>query len=199
MISPYSHIYRLVLILIIGSVGFFWGKSLFVPDSWDFDRFYRVDALEELKHQPMRHGGNDSCAAACHADQLQSSHQERFDALARGKHKGLACENCHGPLSLHASEGKKTQPALINREGKLCLRCHAQLISRPSEFAQFDIENNIGHWYFDVQMDSTCQKCHDPHEPRYMTVAKAESGEKHAVDTSDSTDSNIEEQDTEPR
>lgn len=167
--SPRSHIYRMILVLVVIMAGFVAIRSLAIPKSWDNELFYRVDSLEELKHLPLRLGGNESCAgSACHEQQLEK-HKEHYAALENGDHSGLACENCHGPLSAHVSDGRRTAPARIEHENSLCLGCHAPLISRPKDFPQFDAENT-GHWYFDVEIDTPCQECHDPHEPRHMAV-----------------------------
>jgi predicted CXXCH cytochrome family protein len=169
--SPRSHIYRMVVLLLVIAAGFTVLRSFAIPDSWDSELFYRVDSLEELKLQPLRIGGNVACAgSACHEGLRLAKHKEHFAALARGDHSGLACENCHGPLSDHSSDGRRVAPALINRENTLCLGCHGPLLSRPEGFPQFNAENT-GHWYFDVEITTPCRDCHDPHEPRHMAAA----------------------------
>ena len=176
-VSPRSHIYRLAALLVIAVVGFVAFRSFAIPSSWDFEHFFRADSLEELKLQPLQIGGNESCAGSdCH-DQKRiaekiAEHKEHFQALANGNHKGLACENCHGPLSAHVRDGKHHEAANINRDNTLCLGCHAQLISRPEKFPQFDSEST-GHWYFDVEITRLCRDCHDPHEPRQISAKRA--------------------------
>jgi predicted CXXCH cytochrome family protein len=169
--SPRSHIYRMVVVLVVIAAGFAALRSFAIPDSWDNELFYRVDSLDELQLLPLRIGGNEACAGSgCHEEQRLAKHKERFHALARGNHSGLACENCHGPLSDHISDGRRVAPALINRENTLCLGCHGPLLSRPQDFPQFNAENT-GHWYFDVEITTPCRDCHDPHEPRHMAAA----------------------------
>ena len=181
--SPRSHIYRMVVVLLVIAAGFSVLRSFAIPDSWDSELFYRVDSLEELKLQPLRIGGNAACAGSeCHEEQRLARHKEHFAALARGNHSGLACENCHGPLSAHSSEGRRVAPALVNRENTLCLGCHGPLLSRPRDFPQFNA-GITGHWYFDVETTTPCQDCHDPHEPRHMAAAPdtSDSEEKSAT------------------
>ena len=178
MISAYTHVFRLIIIVLIGVVCFFGIKGFFVPDSWDSKLFYRVDALEDLKQQPLRHGGNQACASSgCHAEQQQDSHLMQLQHLGSGNHKGLACENCHGPVSLHVNNGSKINAAKVHRQGKFCLQCHAPLISKPESFPKFS-EDHIGHWYFDVDDKATCIKCHDPHKPGFMPLTKADNNNK---------------------
>lgn len=171
-VSPRSHLYRLIVVLVIIAAGFAAVRSFAIPDSWDTEKFYRVDSLDELALQPLRIGGNEACAGSgCHEEQRVAKHKERFDALAKGNHAGLACENCHGPLSDHISDGRRVASAVINRENTLCLGCHGRLLSRPKDFPQFNAENT-GHWYFDVETTTPCQDCHDPHEPRHMAAVR---------------------------
>lgn len=178
-VSPWSHIYRLVVLLVIIVIGFLGVRSLAIPSSWDNEKFYRVDSLEDLKLQPLRIGGNDSCTgSSCHDQKKLAKHKQQFNALAKGNHNGLACENCHGPLSEHVSDGKNIASARINRENDLCLGCHGPRISRPKAFSQFNDEKT-GHWYFDVEITKPCRECHDPHEPRRMADKRASSKQHH--------------------
>jgi predicted CXXCH cytochrome family protein len=172
-VSPRSHLYRLVALLVIVAVAFVAIRGLAIPESWDSEKFYRVNSLEDLKLQPLQIGGNDSCAGSdCHDQQRVVKHKEHFNAHAKGKHSGLACENCHGPLSDHIANGKYVTAALVSRDNALCLGCHGPLISRPKNFPQFNAENT-GHWYFDVEITQHCHECHDPHEPRQLSTERA--------------------------
>jgi predicted CXXCH cytochrome family protein len=182
-VSPRTHIYRLAVVLVVIAAGFAALRSLAIPDSWDNEKFYRVDSLDDLKLQPLRMGGNEACAGSgCHEEQRMARHKERLDALAKGNHSGLACETCHGPLSDHVSGGRRAASALINRENTLCLGCHGPLLSRPKNFPQFNAENT-GHWYFDVEITTPCRDCHDPHEPRHMAAPR----DRHALDEASAT------------
>ncbi len=174
-ISPRTHIYRLLVLLVLVVVGFIAVRGLAIPSSWDSEQFFRLDSLDELKSQPMKIGGNESCAgASCHDQEKVAKHKTQLATVGRGSHKGLACENCHGPLSVHVSDNKKIASAVIDHENKLCLGCHGQLVSRPKKFAQFDTEHT-GHWYFDVEITKPCRDCHNPHNPRQMSERKDKS------------------------
>jgi predicted CXXCH cytochrome family protein len=188
-ISPRSHIYRLIVLLVIVVVGFVAVRGLAIPSSWDSENFYRLDSLDELKLQPMQIGGNESCGgASCHDQERVAKHKTQLATVGKGSHKGLACENCHGPLSAHVSDDKKIASAVIDRENKLCLNCHGKLLSRPKNFPQFDTEKT-GHWYFDVEITKPCLDCHSPHNPRQMAVKKDKS-KKQPKATSEQTSTN---------
>ena len=73
----------------------------------------------------------------------------------QGNHRTVNCENCHGPARAHL-ENKASPVTDTSRE--LCGLCHAQLVSRPSNFPQVDMDEMGGQ--------SDCITCHDPHDPR---------------------------------
>lgn len=163
--SPRAHIYRLIVLMVLALVGFIAVKTVAVPESWDSERWFRGDAAEELKHLPMRIGGNESCTgSACHDDDGPRNHQDRYDSISGGSHQGLACENCHGPLSDHVKDGRTVAQARMNSNNDLCLGCHQRLVGRPEQFAQFS-ETLLYHQLLNVTIISPCRACHDPHEP----------------------------------
>ncbi len=163
--SPRAHIYRLVGLLVIGMAGFLVLKNLAVPPSWDFEKWYRLDAEKELQELPLRFGGNESCTGStCHDGHRPATHDPRHEALAGGRHSGLACEVCHGPLIDHVEDGETVGQAVINANNDLCLSCHRHLITRPEQIAQFS-ETLIYHALLGVNEISACRACHDPHDP----------------------------------
>jgi hypothetical protein len=82
-------------------------------------------------------------------------HQENYVMWEKGNHRTVSCENCHGPAKQHLDTGELPRK---NSERELCELCHAQLISRPSNFPQVDMAE-MGH-------GEKCVTCHNPHEPR---------------------------------
>ncbi len=162
--SPRSHIYRLILVLVIGVGGFFLVKDFFKPESWDERSWYRRDALPLLQQQASIFGGNESCqSSTCHA-QPEKDHDEKLGLLTDAIHDGLACEGCHGALGEHARNGEKVADARLVRDSSLCLRCHDQRIGRAEKVAQFS-ETFKKHKRKKVTRTSECIECHDPHAP----------------------------------
>ncbi|MDH3639526.1 MAG: hypothetical protein OES09_13860, partial [Gammaproteobacteria bacterium] len=164
MPSPRSHIYRLVLVLVIGVGGFLLVKDFFKPDSWDDQAWYRREALPRLQQQSPLFGGNESCqSAACHAVP-EKDHDEKFGLLKDATHDGLACEGCHGPVGEHARDGQELGDPRVIRESSLCLDCHDQRMGRAERVAQFS-ETFEKHERKKVTRESECIECHDPHAP----------------------------------
>jgi len=168
--SPRSHLYRLIVLLVIVITGFLWVKRQFVPESWDTQHWYRRGALKDLKHLPISYGGNASCTSGCH-DAPKTDHVAIASALASSVHAHLSCEFCHGPL--HAGEHTMAA-AQIPRDSRLCLRCHDAIAARPARVGLFS-ETVMAHQSLGVKRDSNCVRCHDPHAPRpKAVVAEAE-------------------------
>lgn len=160
-VSPYSHLVRLAVTLttfgvVAGLIGW-WA----IPDSWnfEFDNWYRRDAITLNAVQPLIYGGNESCLQ-CHAPASKK--------LALFKHRGLSCESCHGPLADHVRENKKSAPAVVDKSRWQCENCHTERINRPEDFPQFSKTGSIGKLVKKhTQLDDKkpCLECHDAHDP----------------------------------
>ena len=72
-----------------------------------------------------------------------------------GKHAGVNCEACHGPLANHAGD-PSIQPAKLDT-AVLCIRCHAASAAKPKNFPQVDADQHSG--------GIACETCHQPHSP----------------------------------
>ena len=152
--SAMSHLYRLGALFIVFVVVFLVIRQIATPSSWNYEAWYRGDALTEDANKPMIHGGNDSCQA-CHKDVVKE--------VKRRKHKNLSCEGCHGPLTAHVSGEEKIADAeVINESQWQCLNCHGPLISKPQDFPQFtdEVEKHTT-----LKEGEVCLKCHEAHDP----------------------------------
>jgi len=150
--TQYSHLYRLGLVLGAGFLLLLLLISLLTPPSWNYEVWYRGEALTDIKSLPIIHGDNVSCVE-CHADESEE--------LAEFAHKSLNCEGCHGPLTAHVRDGEKVADA-VGKSDWQCLNCHRKEISRPATHPQFpgDIKE---HQH--IKKKTMCVKCHDPHDP----------------------------------
>lgn len=159
--SRFSHLWRLVLVLVVFfivavSVGL-WAT----PASWNYelDYWFRRDALVDIEQLPLIYGGNESCVTC---------HEAASKKLASQPHKGLSCESCHGPLADHVEADKRVAAAQVDRSRWQCENCHAEQINRPRGFPQFSETGEIGkdvEKHKDLDDETPCLKCHDAHNP----------------------------------
>ncbi len=159
--SRYAHLYRLGTIL---AVFFAFAVAIGLwaaPASWnyDIDNWYRRDALIDATAKPLAYGGNESCVAC---------HKAANKQLRKFKHRALSCESCHGALADHVRDDKRFAAAVVDRSRWQCQNCHAEQISRPSDFPQFSKTGEIGkevrkHKRLDAE--TPCLKCHNAHDP----------------------------------
>ncbi len=137
----------LAAIFCAGLAAFVFLRVLFVPS--DFGRYghYRSAALEELRVRPIHYSGQAACEE-CHTDEA-GMHR-------LGKHAGVRCEACHGPLADHAADPSAVSPR--RPQGRaFCLRCHALSSAKPQGFPQIDAKDHGG--------EETCVSCHPAHRP----------------------------------
>jgi hypothetical protein len=135
---------RLVL-LTLGIVGSYLGARYFLtPASFHQYGWFRGAALEEIAAREPVFAGKESCNE-CHSDVLQKQ--------AKGPHKTLSCETCHGVSRDHAANPDITPVKLT---GSHCIRCHEENPSRPAWLKQIVLK---GHY------SGKCSECHVPHQP----------------------------------
>ncbi len=116
--------------------------------------------LANFGFQPKNTAGNIEAWASLPLQYVQSAvcqscHEDKYSLWAKGVHKTVSCEDCHGPARAHVETGA---PEALDTSRGLCGLCHARLVSRPSSFPQVDMATMGG--------DAKCVTCHDPHDPR---------------------------------
>lgn len=141
----YEHVLRIVALFIVGAAAFLAWRAWMVPADFGLYGHYRALALEESRARPAVYAGQESCAE-CHDDVVAS----RRD----GRHAGVSCEACHGPLRRHAL-GEDTAPPPRPDARTLCATCHAARQGKPARFPQVDVQEHAG--------DASCVSCHQPH------------------------------------
>lgn len=153
--SPKAHIIRLSVVLIGAILVFLVIKDLVTPASWNYQDWYRGDALALNQSYEVVYGGNQSCVTC---------HEEVNTELAEFKHQTLSCESCHGALADHVKDGQKVADAQVDSESTWqCLNCHAARVNKPQDFPQFENKKNEDHR--DMEPDMVCITCHTPHDP----------------------------------
>lgn len=120
-----------------------------VPDFLRAYGFHAVDKTaseQQWAAQPMQYV-NTSLCNDCHKNQYQT--------WAKGDHKTVSCENCHGPAKPHLESGADLT---VQKSRDLCGLCHSKLTSRPANFPQVDLQTHGNN--------TECVTCHSPHDPR---------------------------------
>jgi len=88
------------------------------------------------------------------ASLCKDCHAEKHGEWRASSHRTVNCETCHGPAQAHLQEGA---PLSTTSSNALCELCHAEILGRPSDFAQVNPEEHAG--------PSPCIQCHNPHSP----------------------------------
>lgn len=142
-----THLIRLAAVVLGGLLLFLLVRAQVVPPGFGRYGHFRAGALDDARNHPLRHAGKAACAS-CHEDPPKT--------LASGKHAGVACESCHGPLANHAEDPGKATPARPDT-AVLCARCHRADAAKPKGFPQVDPRE---HYAGDA-----CGSCHQAHTP----------------------------------
>ncbi len=141
-----GHLFRFAGLFLVAFLLFLLVRGRVVPKSFGEYGHYRGNAIRDIAALPVRFAGHQACAT-CHADVEE--------VKQKGKHAGVNCEACHGPLAKHTDDpGTLTPPKLDT--AALCVRCHAASAARPRNFPQI-AEDHFG--------GVACETCHQPHSP----------------------------------
>ncbi|MFZ0943603.1 MAG: multiheme c-type cytochrome [Syntrophobacteraceae bacterium] len=142
-----GHIVRLAIAFAVVFVIFLLIRAHFIPKSFGQYGHYRGNALAELSSKPISYAGHQAC---------EDCHGEVVLMKTAGKHAGVNCESCHGPLAGHAGDPGSVAPQLPDT-AVLCARCHEANIAKPKNFPQVVSAEHSG--------GAVCKSCHQPHSP----------------------------------
>ena len=141
-----GHLLRFAFLFVIAFAVFLFLRYLVVPKTFGEYGHYRGAAIAEIAAKPIHFAGHQTCET-CHADIATTK--------SSGKHAGVNCEACHGPLANHANDPASVQPAKLDT-AVLCIRCHAASAAKPKNFPQIAEDHSGG---------LACETCHQPHNP----------------------------------
>ncbi len=142
-----EHLFRLALLFLALLVIFLVARAALVPQGFGTYGHYRAGALVDARSRPLAFAGRAACLD-CHDD---------IDAVKKtGKHAGIGCEACHGPLEAHVADPATVIPQKPDAK-TLCVVCHLENLAKPRGFPQIDPKDHAG--------DDNCTKCHKPHAP----------------------------------
>jgi uncharacterized CHY-type Zn-finger protein len=145
-----EHLVRLAALFVTGVLVFLIARVELVPATFGALGHYRAAAIDDVRARPLVHAGQAACAE-CHVDVVE--------LRARARHKGIACESCHGPLAAHANGTTDAKPARPVAT-PLCTHCHAANTGKPKRYPTVDIREHAG--------GESCVTCHKPHDPRIL-------------------------------
>jgi hypothetical protein len=142
-----EHLFRLALVFLVLLVFFLVARAVFTPEGFGTYGHYRAGALVDGRSRPLSFAGSAACLD-CH---------DEINAVKKtGKHAGVACESCHGPLEAHVVDAATVIPQKPDAKA-LCLVCHSENLAKPQGFPQIDPRDHAG--------DDNCITCHNPHTP----------------------------------
>jgi len=141
-----AHLIRPAAVLLAGLALFLVVRHAVVPKGFGQYGHYRPGALDLVRSRPISYAGQQQCAM-CHDEQVQ--------ARAAGRHAGVACEACHGPLAKHADD--PTLKPKLPDVATLCVQCHEKDAAKPRLFPQVASAEHSG--------GMVCNTCHKPHNP----------------------------------
>lgn len=165
-VNEQSHVRRVVVVSGVALIAAFGLQRLLQPRSFGEHGHYRADSLGQIMEREPIHQGRAACAI-CHAA-IYGVHQKDV-------HRGVQCEDCHGPGDAHVrhyrdsdtrvTRAEATMPKEYTLEG--CLFCHRELAARPARFAQIDPREHYEFLHV-TDPETRCIECHDPHEPLFL-------------------------------
>ncbi|MGA3295612.1 MAG: cytochrome c3 family protein [Candidatus Acidiferrales bacterium] len=149
-----EHLLRVAAVFLVAIALFAILRSHFVPRSFGEYGHYRGDAIGEIAALPVSFAGHGACES-CHTDILEKK--------KAGKHAGVSCEACHGPLAKHADDPTGIVPTKLDT-AVLCVKCHEANPAKPLWFPQVASQ--------DHSAGLPCDTCHQPHSPVIDSGAK---------------------------
>ena len=144
-----AHLIRLAGVFLLGLILFLVVRSVTIPKSFGRYGPFRGAALVELSSRPLAFAGHEAC---------ENCHPDVAELKAKGVHKSIHCESCHGPLAKHADDPGNVKPVLPD-VAQLCIRCHSENIAKPAGFPQVNAKEHSG--------GQACNTCHKPHSPGF--------------------------------
>jgi len=141
-----GHLFRFAALFVVGVTSILVVRAIVIPRSFGQYGHYRGAALKEIAKLPIKYAGHQACEV-CHTDIVATKNA--------GKHAGVNCEACHGPLAKHADD-PSIVPAKLDT-ATLCVKCHAASAAKPKGFPQVKADEHSG--------GLPCETCHQPHSP----------------------------------
>ena len=150
-----GHLFRFAGLFVAAFLLFLVIRAYVVPKTFGEYGHYRGAAIGDIAAHPVKFAGHQACEA-CHSDVV--------DTKAKGMHKTVNCEACHGALAAHVADPTGVVPVKLDT-AVLCARCHTATAAKPKDFPQVvpaDHSDGIA-----------CETCHNPHSPAIQSASTA--------------------------
>ena len=158
-----SHVWRPLYVALGVAGALLLARSFLVPDDFGVHEqgymygWHRKGNENEWKQVSVKYRTKAYCAG-CHAAKVAG--------IDRSPHGVIPREGCHGPAPGHPQE----PPTLtIDHSRRLCLRCHAKLVTPSSGRSQIRGIDPDTH-----NSQAECRLCHDPHHPNLEELKRHE-------------------------
>ncbi len=114
-------------------------------------------AYEQYGSQPERNARSWAALAPGYADSTVCGkcHATEYAPWTVSKHRGVACESCHGPLGAHAAANPPTAVGSTDASDRICTLCHEKVVGRPAGFHALVLESHFP--------GVSCLQCHNTH------------------------------------
>ncbi len=152
--GDWEHLARVAGLFLAGVILFLVVQALFVPPGFGVYGHFRAGALDDNRAHSLSYAGHSTCEE-CHSDVAE--------VRKGGKHGGVSCEACHGPLAGHATD-PSTSKAQRPDAARLCPVCHIANVAKPRGFPAISVEDHAG--------TEPCLTCHTAHNPEAAPEAK---------------------------
>lgn len=135
--------------------------------------FFALAGKAAAGSEQAQFAGDESCQE-CHEEIYLQFRQSIHGILSdprtpAARHKGFACESCHGPGSIHAEEGeggdilslKAGAPIPAEQKDAVCLQCHTR--------------GKTALWQNSIHAERalSCSDCHKVHQKHPKLLARA--------------------------
>lgn len=150
-----SHLARLALLLALFGAIFLLTRSASTTLSVQFIGVTHEDNPRQWATREVQNQDAEACLEC---------HEPTNAAWEAAPHASVSCESCHGATKEHIQKAHSHQSASLALADArdLCLTCHAELASRPSQFPQVDPSE---HAALETGTRTSCALCHNPHSP----------------------------------
>lgn len=142
-----EHLLRLAGLFTAGALLFLAARAALIPAGFGEYGHYRAGSLQDNRNKPLRFAGSAVCA---------DCHDEAAQTVKAGKHAGVRCQACHGPLLAHTDDPVAAAAHRPDPLG-LCPVCHEKNVAKPRGFPQVDTREHAA--------GSSCIDCHTAHSP----------------------------------